>query len=86
MNENTANKIGWVASFLSIAMFISFIDQIRLNISGHPGSVIVPVMTAIAGVAWVTYSFFKTPKDWPVFVCNVIAIVLGIITAVTSII
>ena len=85
MNENTIKKIGWFASIMAIAMYFSFIDQIRLNLSGHPGSVILPVIATINGVAWVAYSSLKIPKDWPIFVCNVPAVILGLITAVTAI-
>lgn len=86
MNEKTANKIGWIASFLAILMYFSYIDQIRLNISGHPGSIILPIITAINCTFWVAYAVLKSQKDWPLLVCNVPGIILGIITAATAII
>lgn len=85
MSEKTVNRIGWFASIMSIALWFSFIDQIRLNISGHPGSIILPIVAAINGGAWTTYGFFKQKKDWPIIACNVPAIIIGIITAITAI-
>ena len=86
MQEKTINRIGWFASIMAIAMYFSYIDQIRLNISGQPGSVILPVITTINCVAWTMYGFLKTKKDWPIVVCNLPGIVLGVITAITAII
>lgn len=85
MREKIINKIGWFASFMAIAMFFSYIDQIRLNISGQTGSIILPVVTTINSVAWVLYGSLKIKKDWPIITPNVIGIILGIITAITAI-
>lgn len=70
---------------MAIAMFFSYIDQIRLNISGQTGSIILPVATTINGIAWVLYGSLKIKKDWPIITPNVIGIILGIITAITAI-
>jgi uncharacterized protein with PQ loop repeat len=85
MNERIVIKIGWFASLMGIVMFLSYIDQIRLNISGHPGSVILPIMTTINCTAWVLYGSLKLKRDWPVIACNAPGIILGIITAATAI-
>lgn len=84
MTEKTVTKIGWFASLMEIIMFSSYIDQIRLNINGQPGSIVLPVATTINGIAWVSYALLKEKKDWPVFACNALAIVLGAVTAVTA--
>jgi uncharacterized protein with PQ loop repeat len=84
MNEKTVNKIGWFASFMAIAMYFSYIDQIRLNLSGQTGSVILPIITTINCSAWIFYGSQKAKKDWPIIVCNVPGIILGIITVVTA--
>ncbi|KKP40521.1 MAG: hypothetical protein UR28_C0001G0031 [Candidatus Peregrinibacteria bacterium GW2011_GWF2_33_10] len=86
MNERTINKIGWFASFMAIAMYSSYIDQIRLNLSGQTGSIILPIITVINCSAWTFYGALKTKKDWPIIICNIPGIVLGIITAITAII
>jgi len=86
MNENIVTKIGWFASFMAVAMYVSYIDQIRLNISGQTGSVILPIITTINCIAWTLYGSFKTKRDWPIIIANVPGIILGIITIVTAII
>ncbi len=86
MNEKTINKIGWVASMISILMYLSYIDQIRLNISEQKGSIILPIVTAINGTGWFLYAILKTKKDWPIAICNGIGIIFGIVTAITAII
>lgn len=85
MDEKTVNRIGWFASIMTIAMYFSYIDQIRLNIVGQPGSIILPFVTTVNCVAWTSYGFLKPVKDWPIVVCNIPGIVLGIVTAVTGV-
>lgn len=85
MNEKTVNKIGWFATLMGIAMYFSYIDQIRLNLSGQTGSIILPIITTINCVAWASYGSLKTAKDWPIIVANIPGIIFGIITAITAI-
>ncbi len=86
MNEKTINKIGWVASIITLSMYTSYLDQIRLNISGQKGSILVPVITTFSGIAWTSYALLKKKKDWPIVACNIPAILFGIITTITAII
>ena len=86
MNEKIVDKIGWIASIMGMLMFLSYLDQIRLNISGQTGSIILPIVTTINCLFWVLYGFLKPKKDWPIILCNVLGIVLGIATAITAII
>jgi uncharacterized protein with PQ loop repeat len=86
MTEKTITRIGWFASLMAMIMYFSYIDQIRMNMSGHPGSMLLPLVTIINCTAWSTYGFVKAQKDWPIIVCNIPGIILGIITAVTAII
>lgn len=85
MNEKIVNRIGWFASFMAIAMYFSYIDQIRLNLSGQTGSIILPIITTINCVAWTLYGALKIRRDWPIIVCNIPGIVLGIVTAGTAV-
>lgn len=85
MNEKIINKIGWFASLMAIAMYFSYIDQIRLNLTGQTGSIILPVITTINCTAWTLYASLKANKDWPIIAANVPGIFLGFITAVTAI-
>ena len=84
MTEKTITKIGWFASIMAIAMYFSYIDQIRLNLAGQNGSMILPIITTINCSAWTLYGALKSKKDWPIISCNVPGIILGIITAVTA--
>jgi len=65
-------------------MFSSYIDQIRLNIDGNTGSIILPVATMINCIAWTCYVVVKEKKDWPIFACNILGVVLGGATAITA--
>lgn len=75
---------GWFASCMTIGMYVSYIDQIRRNISGNPGSFVLPVITFVNCVAWVLYGLLKPKKDWPIIVCNLPGIAFGLITAITA--
>ena len=77
-------KIGWLASIMAIIMFCSYLDQIRLNLSGQIGSILLPSATVVNCFAWISYAFLKQPKDWPIISCNLIGLILGIITVLTA--
>ncbi|MFA6096668.1 MAG: SemiSWEET family transporter [Candidatus Paceibacterota bacterium] len=86
MNKTYINKIGWFASLMAVLMFSSYIDQIRLNLSGNKGSIILPIATTVNCISWSAYAMLKEKKDWPLFVCNAIGIVFGVITAITALV
>lgn len=84
MKEKNVARLGWIASCLAIAMYLSYIDQIVLNISGAKGSIALPVVTTINCLVWVFYGWFKAKKDWPIIVCSIPGIVLGLVAAITA--
>lgn len=86
MTEKVVNRIGWFASLLAIAMYLSYIDQIRLNIAGQSGSLLLPIVTVINCCTWMCYAYIKEKKDWPLFTCNIPGVILGIITVITALI
>lgn len=86
MPEKIVNRIGWFAAAMSIAMYFSYIDQIRLNLVGQKGSFILPVITVVNCTAWGIYGLFKAKKDWPIIICNIPGVLLGIVSAVTAVI
>ena len=86
MNEKYINRIGWFASIMAIAMYVSYLDQISRNLAGHKGSVILPIFTTINCTAWILYAGLRKKKEWPIIVCNLPGVVLGIITAITAVI
>lgn len=85
MRETIVNRIGWFASFMAVLMFASYVDQIRLNINGSPGSVILPFTTTVNCVSWVLYAYLKPKIDWPILFCNSLGAVIGVVTAITAI-
>jgi uncharacterized protein with PQ loop repeat len=76
--------IGWMATTMAIIMFVSYIDQIRLNLSGQKGSVIQPAATIVNCIFWTAYGFLKEKCDWPIIVANIPGIVLGIVALITA--
>lgn len=85
IDQKIVSKIGWAASLLAIAMYFSYIDQIRLNIEGHPGSIVLPIITTFNCIFWVVFGFFLEKRNWQIIACNVPGIFLGIATAITAI-
>lgn len=83
MKESSVTKIGLAASILSIAMYFSYIDQIRLNLAGSKGSFILPIITTINCVFWILYGALKQKRDWPIILCNGVGLIFGILTAIT---
>lgn len=83
-NERLVNHIGWFASLMAMLMFSSYIDQIRLNIAGQTGSVLIPAATILNCVSWLLYGVLKPKKDWPIIACNILGITVATITLVTA--
>lgn len=83
MKESRITKIGLTASILSMAMYASYIDLIRLNLEGHKGSFILPVVTTINCIFWVLYGAFKPKKDWPIILCNAVGLFFGLLVIIT---
>jgi uncharacterized protein with PQ loop repeat len=84
MDEKIVIRVGWFASIMASVMFASYIDQIRLNLSGHPGSLVLPIMTILNGVSWALYAVLKAKLDWPIFICNILGVIVGIVTLLTA--
>lgn len=85
MDEKIVNRIGWFGSLMGMAMFASYSDQIRLNVSGHAGSMILPIVTSINCVVWIAYGSLKTKKDWPIISVNTLGAVFSMATIITAI-
>ena len=83
VNPRSTQIIGWIASLLSTLTYASFIDQIKLNINGHPGSLFVALCIVLASATWCVYGGLK--KDLPIVICNAIGVVFCTITLWTAI-
>lgn len=82
MSQKLVEKIGWVASIMAILMYFSFIDQIRLNLAGNKGSLLIPVLVTLNSTLWTLFGLGK--KNWQIFTCNIPGIFIGIITVLTA--
>jgi len=84
VSKKIVDRIGWLASFLAILMFFSYLDQIRLNLAGRPGSILLPAATVVNCLAWFSYGFLKEEKDWPIMACNFLGFIVGLVTVFTA--
>jgi len=66
-------------------MYLSYVDQILLNVHGQPGSTLQPLATIVNCSLWTAYGYFKPNKrDWPIVMANCPGIVLGAGTLFTA--
>jgi len=59
MTEKQMKTLGWIATFMSVMMYISYIPQIMNNLAGQKGNFIQPAVAAINCSLWVYYGLFK---------------------------
>ena len=84
MSEKQMKIVGWIATFMSIMMYVSYIPQILDNLEGHKGNFIQPAVAALNCCLWCYYGFFKEERDIPIVAANIPGIILGTITALTA--
>ena len=84
MNEKQMKILGWVATFMSVMMYVSYFPQIMDNLAGHKGNFIQPLVAAINCSLWVYYGLFKKERDIPLAAANAPGIIFGLITAITA--
>jgi hypothetical protein len=76
--------IGSIASILAIVMFVSLIEVFISNIQGRSNIFVQPLATAFNGFFWSLYAYGR--KDWFLLVPNLLALLLGGITAISALI
>jgi hypothetical protein len=47
VSERALMTLGWIATAASVTMYVFYVDEIRLNLSGEKGSMIQPLATVI---------------------------------------
>ena len=68
MSEKQMKIVGWIATFMSIMMYVSYIPQILDNLAGHKGNFIQLAVAALNCCLWCYYGFFKGGKyPWDYF-------------------
>lgn len=76
--------VGWAASIMAVIMYMSYIDQIALNMTGQKGSWVLPLAAIVNCALWVTYALLKPEREWPIVVANAPGVVLGAVTLMTA--
>ena len=84
LSDKHLKTLGWLASLCAIAMYVSYIDQIRLNLSGAKGSLLLPLVTVFNCILWIGYGWLRDKKDFPIIMANIPGVVLGLICFVTA--
>ena len=65
MTEKQVTTLGWVATFMSVMMYVSYIPQILNNLAGQKGNFIQPAVAAVNCTLWVIYGLCKEKRDMP---------------------
>lgn len=86
VSEKVVRQLGWFASIMAMIMYASYLDQIRLNMNGSPGSLLLPIASTINCAAWVGYALLKREKDWPMFLCNALGVVICLVTVTSALV
>lgn len=84
MNQDTIKKIGWVASVMSVLMYVSYAVQIYENLHGNKCNFVQPLVATFNCLIWTIYGLGSKPKDWPIVIANVPGIFLAAGTVLTS--
>ncbi|WP_294189473.1 SemiSWEET family transporter [uncultured Sphingomonas sp.] len=85
MQDKHLRLLGWIATATAVAMYLSYLDQIKLNVAGEKGSLIQPLATMVNCSLWVAYGFLRRPRrDWPIVLANAPGVLLGAISFVTA--
>ena len=63
MTENQMKILGWVATFMSVMMYVSYFPQIMNNLAGQKGNFIQPLVAAINCSLWVYTTAFSSKKE-----------------------
>lgn len=77
--------LGWVATCVSVMMYVAYIPQILGNIEGHKSHFLQPTVAAINCSLWVIYGLCKENRDIPLAAANAPGIIFGVTAALTSI-
>lgn len=84
MREKQIKVLSWVATIMSVMMYVSYIPQISDNLLGVKGNPIQPLVAAVNCSLWVIYGIFKEPRDIPLATANFPGIIFGLITFFTA--
>ena len=93
-NQRFITILGYVATFTSVCMYVSYLQQIGLNLSGQkdgwlqpfatPNGWLQPFATTINCSLCVAYGLLKEKRDLPISLANAPGVILGLIPFVTA--
>lgn len=84
MTDKQIQKLGWIASGMSILMYVSYIAQIINNLQGNKGSWVQPAVATVNCTLWTIYALKSTPKQKAIAAANIPGIFLAAATMITS--
>ena len=84
MNEKQMKILGWVATFMSVMMYVSYFPQSWTTSLVTKETLFNRLSLAINCSLWVYYGLFKKERDLPLTAANAPGIIFGLITALTA--
>ena len=82
--EKMIKYLSWVATTMSVMMYVSYIPQIADNLAGRKGNPIQPLVAAINCTLWVVYGLGKKQRDLALATANFPGIIFGLVTFITA--
>ncbi|MDG4961187.1 SemiSWEET family transporter [Lactococcus raffinolactis] len=82
--EKMIKYLSWVATTMSVMMYVSYIPQIADNLAGIKGNPIQPLVAAVNCTLWVVYGLCKKQRDLALATANFPGIIFGLVTFITA--
>ncbi|MFR4176395.1 MAG: SemiSWEET family transporter [Lactococcus raffinolactis] len=82
--EKMIKYLSWVATTISVMMYVSYIPQIADNLAGIKGNPIQQLVAAINCTLWVVYGLGKKQRDLALATANFPGIIFGLVTFITA--
>ncbi len=82
--EKMIKYLSWVATTMSVMMYVSYIPQIADNLAGIKGNPIQPLVAAVNCTLWVVYGLGKKQRDLALATANFPGIIFGLVTFITA--
>ena len=84
MSEKNLKMLGWLGTFLSVMMYVSYVPQIMGNLDGNITFFLQPLAATINCIIWASYGLLKEKKDYPLAVANLPGIIFGLLATITA--
>ena len=84
MSEKNLKILGWIGTFLSVIMYVSYIPQIMGNLHGSKTPFLQPLAAAINCTIWISYGLLKEKKDYPLSAANFPGVIFGLLATITA--